>query len=358
MARMKEVFIGGDNLLKLLGRWVKDYRVYVPVTFDIMNHEETPDYEMVKEGVLERLHLQGAALAHNPKSFIFYPREVVANYPSSDAEAAAEAPPTVIVGPRGCDLRGLRKFDKVYWSTEHFTEEYDDPFVIEKRKNTYIVSLDCTAAKETCFCTRVGGEPWPKEGFDLNLSPVAGGCIVTVGSEKGEKLLAGSDDLLRDVSPEHTQERNRNRQSVTESIDRQNAQFAVDQPWDKRDLASTRDAWAYVTQDCVGCGACNRCCPTCTCFLLTDQQARGGYERARNWDTCLSIGFARTGGGGNSRPDLPQRLENRLRCKFEYSRDRYGLVTCTGCGRCIDVCMGRIDMREAIKHVVTEKAKA
>ncbi len=72
----------------------------------------------------------------------------------------------------------------------------------------------------------------------------------------------------------------------------------------------------------------------------------------------MSIGYARTGGGGNSRPALAQRLENRLRCKFEYSRDRYDLVTCTGCGRCIDACMGRIDMREAIKHVVTEKAKA
>ena len=355
---MKEVFIGSENLLKLIGRWAKDYRVYVPVTFDIMNHEETPDYELVGESVPETLHLTGAALAHSPKSFIFYPREVVANYPSTDSEAVVEAPPTIVVGPRGCDVRGLQKFDKVYWSTKHFTEEYDDPFIVEKRRNTYIVSLDCTAAKDTCFCTTVGGKPFPEEGFDLNLSPTGTGYIVTVGSEKGEKLLAGAEELTREVTPEHREERERNRNSVTEAINRQNAEFSVDQPWDKRDLESTRDAWTYVTQDCVGCGACNRACPTCTCFLLVDQKAKGGYERSRNWDTCLSIGYARTGGGGNARPEQPQRLENRLRCKFEYSRDRYGLVTCTGCGRCIDACMGRIDMREAIKHVVTEKAKA
>lgn len=355
---MKEVFIGSENLLKLIGRWAKDHRVFVPATFDIMNHEETPDYELVGESVPEKLQLKGAAPAHPPKSFVFYPREVVANYPSSEAEAVVEAPSTVVVGPRGCDVRGLAKFDKVYWSTKHFTEEYDDPFVIEKRENTFIVSIDCTSAKETCFCTAVGGKPFAEEGFDLNLSPVGTGCIVTVGSENGEKLLAGSDDLTREVTSEHQDERDRSRNSVTEAVERQNAQFAVDQPYDQRELGAPEDAWAYVTQNCVACGACNRVCPTCTCFLLVDQRAKGGYERSRNWDTCLSIGYARTGGGGNSRPNLAQRLENRVRCKFEYSRDRYGLVTCTGCGRCIDACMGRIDMREAIKHVVTEKAKA
>jgi len=355
---MKEVFIGRENLQRLIGRWAKEYRVYVPVTFDIMNNEATPDYELVAGEVPEKLHLEGAALAHTAKSFIFYSREVVAKYPSSDPEADVEAPPTVIVGPRACDVRGLAKFDKVYWSTVHFTEEYDDPFIIEKRKNTYIVSLDCTAAKETCFCTMVGGEPYPKEGFDLNLAPIDSGFVLTIGSEKGEKLVAGSDDLVSELQSTHGQERERSRNSVTEAVNRQNADFRVEGSFDRYDLEGSPESWAYVTQNCVGCGACNRVCPTCTCFLLVDQRAKGGYERTRNWDTCLSLGYARTGGGGNSRPELLQRLDNRLRCKFEYSRDRYGLVTCTGCGRCIDACMGKIDMREAIKHVVTEKAKA
>lgn len=357
---MKEAFITRENLLKLIGRWAKDYRVYVPVTFDIMNHEETPDYQLVGETVPENLELSGAALAHTPKSFLFYPREVVAKYPSSDPEAHVEAPPTVIVGPRGCDLRGLQKLDKVYWSTEHFTEEYDDPFIIEKRKNTFIVSVDCSAAKETCFCTMVGGEPYPKEGFDVNISPVETGYVLTVGSEKGGRLMAGSDDLVSEVLSEHAAERERNRNSVTEAVRRQNAEYGGEGPdaWTSLDLEGTPEAWAHVTQDCVACSACNRTCPTCTCFLLVDQRAKGGYERSRNWDTCLSIGFARVGGGANARAALPERLQNRLRCKFEYSRDRYGLVTCTGCGRCIDVCMGSIDMREAIKHVLTEKATA
>ena len=63
LARMKEVFIGSENLLKLIGRWAKDHRVYVPVTFDIMNNEETPDYDLVKDAVPETMQLHGAAPA-------------------------------------------------------------------------------------------------------------------------------------------------------------------------------------------------------------------------------------------------------------------------------------------------------
>lgn len=355
---MKEVFVGRENLLKLIGRWAGDHRVYVPVGFDDMNHPETPDYALVEDEVPQDIVLEGAALAHSAKPFLFYPREVVANYPTSDPEASVEAPPTIVIGPRGCDLRGIEKFDKVYWSTKHFTEEYDDPFYIEKRQNTLLVSVDCTAPKETCFCTMVGGKPYAENGYDLNISPVTGGFILAAGTEAGEKLLDGSDDLFSEVLDSHREERDRMRHSVTEAVERQNAEFRVDVPYDRHNLEGTKDAWEEVTRDCVGCGACNRCCPTCTCFLLVDHTAKGGYERMRDWDTCLSIGYARTGGGGNSRPYLSERLENRIRCKYEYSRDRYGLVTCTGCGRCIDVCMGRIDMREAVKHVVTEMAKA
>lgn len=355
---MKEVFVGRENLIKLMGKWAQTHRVYIPVRFEDANEADTSDYELAGDEALESLELRGACLAHTPKSLLFYPREVVARYPGAGPEADVDAPPTIIVGPRACDVQGLTKFDKVHWSTAHFTEEYDDPFYVEKRRNTIIVSVDCTAAKETCFCTVMGGKPYPEEGFDLNISPVDGGYILAAGTEKGEALLAGSESLFAEMNPTHEEQRDLVRASVTEAVNLQNVQFRVDTPYDKHNLEAPAEVWAEVTQDCVGCSACNRCCPTCTCFLLTDQRAKGGYERIRNWDSCLSMGFARVGGGANARAALAERFANRIRCKLEYSRERYGLVTCTGCGRCIDVCMGRIDMREAIKHVVTETAKA
>ena len=116
----------------------------------------------------------------------------------------------------------------------------------------------------------VGGKPYVDADFDLNISPVENGYIISVGSAKGEKLMAGSDDLTAAVSDKHKDEQKLVRGSVTEAVERQNAQYKVSVPYDKHNLGSDEEAWAHVTSSCVGCGACNRACPTCTCFLLWD----------------------------------------------------------------------------------------
>ncbi|HET6430574.1 MAG TPA: 4Fe-4S dicluster domain-containing protein [Phycisphaerae bacterium] len=37
--------------------------------------------------------------------------------------------------------------------------------------------------------------------------------------------------------------------------------------------------------------------------------------------------------------------------KFSYSPRQYGLVGCVGCGRCVDACIGAIDIREVVKEL-------
>ncbi|GAI22489.1 unnamed protein product, partial [marine sediment metagenome] len=51
---------------------------------------------------------------------------------------------------------------------------------------------------KTCFCVLLGVSPYPKEGFDLNLSPIKGGFIVEIGSDKGKSMAEGSKDLFRE----------------------------------------------------------------------------------------------------------------------------------------------------------------
>ena len=46
---------------------------------------------------------------------------------------------------------------------------------------------------------------------------------------------------------------------------------------------------------------------------------------------------------------------NQLIAQFDYFPDRFGLISCTGCGRCIDACMGKIDMREIFKRLAELK---
>jgi len=48
------------------------------------------------------------------------------------------------------------------------------------------------------------------------------------------------------------------------------------------------------------------------------------------------------------RAELSNRLANRILHKFTYSPEQYGLLGCVGCGRCIDACLGAIDIREVV----------
>jgi Fe-S oxidoreductase len=51
---------------------------------------------------------------------------------------------------------------------------------------------------------------------------------------------------------------------------------------------------------------------------------------------------------------LESRVRNRFYDKFDRIYENYGFYGCTGCGRCIDGCMGDIDMRDILKEVAVE----
>ncbi|HOJ39559.1 MAG TPA: 4Fe-4S dicluster domain-containing protein [bacterium] len=117
------------------------------------------------------------------------------------------------------------------------------------------------------------------------------------------------------------------------------------------------EAWKEVWQDCVQCGSCTHVCPSCVCFFLEDTTRGDSFEKRRTWDSCLFPGYARMASGVSPRPHLYERYRNRLACKYVYLVRNFGLVGCTGCGRCIDGCAGRIDKRKVLRKIF-EKSQA
>ncbi len=115
--------------------------------------------------------------------------------------------------------------------------------------------------------------------------------------------------------------------------------------------------WAEMSETCVGCGACTNICPSCHCFFLaelaphTENRNPAGFEKARYWDSCQSAGFARVAAGANPRGKLAERFRNRFYCKLEYKPKNFNLLACTGCGRCIEACQGKIDVREVLSKL-------
>ena len=97
-------------------------------------------------------------------------------------------------------------------------------------------------------------------------------------------------------------------------------------------------------------------CPTCTCFLLYDEKVGDNHVRGKEWDSCMKAGYARVAGGANTRPFLYRRAQNRWQCKFDYMFDKYNMYACSGCGRCTEVCMAKIDLRDTFLELEKQAA--
>ena len=294
--------------------------------------------------------------SQSPKGFLLPATESMGQYGpgAKAASVATESPPLVLIGVRACELRARNYLDKVL-----LEGEAEDPLYRQRRESTTIVSCDCVDCTDSCFCTLVGGEPFPTDGYDVNLTPVDGGYVAEVATDRGRQWL-GDDRIgkLSEATAAQLARRDELRPGMTQRLKEQNAAFsftASDQSQPKLPNDND-DAWQRFAADCVECGACTNICPTCHCFYLYDQAlGPAEFERVRTWDSCLFSTYDRMAGGPSMkltpRPRLYSRLANRVLHKFTYSLQQYSLLGCVGCGRCVDACIGAIDIREVVQEL-------
>jgi len=343
-------FIQPKNLFKLFENLSNGYDVFVPV-------KKGKQRFYRKFSSLNDDFVIGEVRPFEPlKAFFSRAREVVAQGFRAQVPPLPEKP-FAIVGVKACDLKGFRIQDFVFYQ-----EGNKDPVYAKNREANLVISADCTCAIDTCFCLALGVQPFPQENFDINLSQVEGGFVVSVGSAKGEAVVKENAELFKEASLAMLEEQKTIRQSVVQAVEKNLKDNNV--PFE-RSLAGAvernfnSDIWADEAKTCVECGACNTICPTCHCFLLYDQKAPEGQklsaeelERFRIWDSCMIKDFARVAGGGNPRKILWMRLRNRFEKKFDFFPKVAGLNACTGCGRCISACPAKIDIRRVLRRLV------
>jgi ferredoxin len=223
-----------------------------------------------------------------------------------------------------------------------------------RRENTIFISSDCTDFKEVCHCLAWEVLPHPTVGFDLNLSPLNEGYLVEAGSGKGEDLIKQYQKYFTLAKETQIAARKIKRDNLIERLKRSllpknlvskdNVQTLVKKGYNL-------DTWQNFMLTCVECGGCNFICDTCHCFLLADKEANRRNERVRLWDSCLYANYARVAGGANPLKTRTQRLRNRFMKKFDFFVDNLGIPACCGCGRCIEVCPAKIDIREVLKDL-------
>jgi hypothetical protein len=178
--------------------------------------------------------------------------------------------------------------------------------------------------------------------------------VVESGSDRGKGLLEKAASLLQPATDGILKTRDIQRKEVTEKVCGLAAGKGLKCGLDLRkavEASRDGDLWDEFAEDCVECGACNFCCCTCHCFLLADGRDKAGRAgRSKLWDSCLYLNFARVAGGANPRKHRAERLHNRFDKKFSFFPQVLGTYGCDGCGRCVESCTGKIDIREVLQR--------
>ncbi|MDD4866438.1 MAG: 4Fe-4S dicluster domain-containing protein [Mycobacterium sp.] len=255
-------------------------------------------------------------------------------------EPGREAPRYAFLGVRGCDLAAIATLDRGFGRCQ-----YPDDSFVERRRQLFVVAVNCTEPGGLCFCASMGTGPAAGPGYDLALTERFAGdepsYLVEVGTPEGSDVLAAvphrvaDDDEVDCACADVAAAAHRMGRRMPET--------------DLRDLLiRSRESpqWEEVAGRCLTCGNCTMVCPTCFCTSTEDVSDLTGAhaERWRHWASCFEFDFTYIHGGGSVRRSAPSRYRHWLTHKLGTWHDQFGTSGCVGCGRCIAWCPTGIDI--------------
>jgi sulfhydrogenase subunit beta (sulfur reductase) len=306
------------------------------------SQEEAGRYRIVASG--NKRYFDITPGAQSWKQVFFPPRTPLVDLQKNAGweakPAAAPAGRFALIGARPCDIAAIKIQDRAF-----IRDDFVDPLYNERRKNAFILAVNCLHPGGTCFCASMGTGPRSHGDFDLGLTELDDIFLVEIGSEAGLAILKGIPAQAADAA------------SVKKAQDGLDAAAKqMGRQLDTSDLPELilknleHPEWAAVAKRCMSCASCTLVCPTCFCWDAQDQSAVTGCEtvRERIWDSCFNPGYSSVAMGGNNRPNTRSRYRQWLSHKLGTWKEQYGVLGCVGCGRCITWCPVKIDITEEI----------
>ena len=111
------------------------------------------------------------------------------------------------------------------------------------------------------------------------------------------------------------------------------------------------EAWAELSQSCLGCGSCTFVCPTCQCYDIRDFDTGHEVKRFRCWDSCMYSDFTLMA-AENPRHTQLERFRQRFMHKLVYfPMNNDGVYGCVGCGRCLKKCPVSLNIVKVMKRI-------
>jgi formate hydrogenlyase subunit 6/NADH:ubiquinone oxidoreductase subunit I len=269
----------------------------------------------------------------------------------TEVSAVVEETPYALVGIHPCDLFAVTELAWAYLERH----EKRDVHYQARREAATIIGVECQP-DEFCFCASLG-TAGTRQGADLFLTPVTGGCVAEVLTEKGDELRRETPG--RAVTAEELAAF----QAWPEEKERRTTLRLLGEVSEYPDLLEARydsSIWADTARRCYSCGTCTNACPTCICFDVHDEVevSLTAGRRVREYDSCQHLEFALVAGPHNFRPKRPDRVRHRWFRKFSWLQKEYGRPFCVGCGRCTQECTADIGWVAVLNAVYREAKEA
>jgi sulfhydrogenase subunit beta (sulfur reductase) len=245
------------------------------------------------------------------------------------------------LGVRACEIHAIMIQDRVFTQGLYVDTTYE-----RRRKDAFVVAVNCGQAGGTCFCVSMQTGPKSDSGFDLSLTELlADGrqeFLVEVGSPAGTKLL---EQLPH--APASNEQVAEAEAVVARTASRMGRTLETDGIKELLQGNLEHPRWQEVADRCLTCGNCTMVCPTCFCTTVEDHTDLAGTaaERVRKWDSCFTMDFSYIH-GGSVRQAARSRYRQWMTHKLASWIDQFGTSGCVGCGRCITWCPVGIDITE------------
>ncbi len=256
--------------------------------------------------------------------------------------------PIAFFGARSCDLVAMNIQDKVFIEGNKVDLRYN-----KRREQLFVIAVNCTYSSENCFCVSAGTGPEVKHSFDILMTEIEDGFVLTIGSVRGEDIfknikLSFANEIQCKIAMNNIDEA---AAMQTKCIPLDNTRFL------RNVLFSNLDhpRWADVAERCLSCGNCTSVCPTCFCHSEIEKPSLDGTssEHQKEWDSCFTAGHSYLN-GKLIRDDTSKRYRQWLTHKVGSWFDQFDTSGCVGCGRCLTWCPVGIDLTEELAAISGE----
>jgi hypothetical protein len=296
-----------------------------------VDHLDAGEYRLVKSR--KKTFFGFVASAHSWKRFLHPAEQKLWDAKRDGRRFTIEQQPVensrrAFLGVRPCELQAISIHDTVLTQGPHVDQSYE-----QRRKNLFIIAVNCVNPGGTCFCASMNTGPKATSGFDLSLTEILDSnrhfFLVEIGSKAGLELI---DDLGAKPATEAEIETadkimQRAANKMNRSLDAANIRELLLRKFDD-------PHWEQIADRCLTCGNCTMVCPTCFCFNIEDVTDLTGQEaeRLKKWDSCFVSDYSYIH-GGCIRSSTMSRYRQWMMHKLAYWVDQFGMSGCVGCGR-------------------------